>query len=81
MSNVKTLHERAEQILAAYESAIGDRDPGSIDTIGELLPAVTAKMPDATVPEIIKALEMGSRRAAHEASALERYRRAKFGPR
>lgn len=81
MNNVIPLHERAERILAAYESVIGDRDHGSVDTIGELLPGILEQIPDASVPEICEALKMGSRRCSLEAEALERYGRAKFGPR
>ena len=46
---------RYETIVAAYNAAIGDRNPGEVDIL-DILPAIDAAVPDATPAEIAAAL-------------------------
>jgi len=68
--------ERFERIEWAYIAALGDRDPAIVD-IGDLLPAIFAAVPDATVKEIAEALRWSARKNFREADALERWSQRK----
>ena len=51
---------RFETIIAAYNAAIGDRDPGDVDIL-DILPAIDAAVPDASPAEIAARVALGRR--------------------
>lgn len=69
---------RQKQIIAAYERALGDSDPDTVDVLA-LLPAILDEVSDATDAEIVAALRANAAAKAKEADGLQRYLNAKFG--
>ena len=65
---------RYETIVAAYNAAIGDHDPGEVDIL-DILPAIDAAVPDATPAEIAAALRWAADQAFREADALKEWGR------
>jgi hypothetical protein len=61
------------------EAGLAGRDPATVE-IQELLPAIFAAVPDASIPEISEALRWGSRQCSIEADKLERRRNARRTP-
>ena len=68
---------RYETIVAAYNAAIGNRDPGEIDIL-DILPAIDAAVPDASPAEIATALRWAADQAFREADALKEWRRPRI---
>jgi hypothetical protein len=73
-------NERHARIIEAYNAALGERDASDV-AIEELLPAVFAAVPDATIFEIRQALIADGERLMRKADALEAEyrRRQEFG--
>lgn len=65
---------RHETIIAAYNAALGGRDPDDVDIL-DLLPAIDAAVPGATPAEIAGALRWAADQAFREAEALEEWGR------
>src|SRR5271157_1487303 len=59
-------------ILEAYEAALADRDPRTVD-IFDLLPVIYAAVPNASDGDIVAALRWGAEAKSREADALERF--------
>jgi hypothetical protein len=69
---------RQQRLIAAYERALGDSDPDTVDVLA-LLPSIFDEVPDATGAEIAAALRASAAAKAREADSLQRYLNAKFG--
>lgn len=69
---------RCALIIAAYETALGGREPQTVDIL-ELLPAIIAAVPDTNDEEIVDALRWSANRHMREAEELRRYAKDKFG--
>jgi hypothetical protein len=64
---------RYEKIIAAYAAELDGRNPSDI-SIFDLTPAIFKAVPDATLDEIVDALEWSARQHEIEAQELRRLR-------